>query len=103
MIFINIGIDIGGSHTAMGLIDSNGSVLNSKEIFYTPQTFDIDECFESINDFVAEHELEAESIGIGIPGFATDTFINYTCNHCINTNRFTRTCRTGNKHVWSFD
>ena len=46
MIFINIGIDIGGSHTAMGLIDSNGSVLNSKEIFYTPQTFDIDECFE---------------------------------------------------------
>lgn len=80
MIFINIGIDIGGSHTAMGLIDSDGSVLNSKEIFYTPQTFDIDECFESINDFIAEHESEAESIGIGIPGFATDTFINYTCN-----------------------
>ncbi len=24
--------------------------------------------------------MEAESIGIGIPGFATDTFINYTCN-----------------------
>lgn len=80
MIFINIGIDIGGSHTAMGLIDEDGNVLDSKEIFYTPETFDIDECFESINDFVNEHEAEADSIGIGIPGFATDTLINYTCN-----------------------
>lgn len=80
MIFINIGIDIGGSHTAMGVIDENGNVLDSKEIFYTPETFDIDECFESINDFVNEHEAEADSIGIGIPGFATDTLINYTCN-----------------------
>ena len=53
MIFINIGIDIGGIHTSMGLIYSNRSVLNIKEIFYTPQTFYIYECFESINDFVA--------------------------------------------------
>lgn len=80
MIFINIGIDIGGSHAAMGLINEEGEILNSKEIFYTFETFDVDECFECINDFISEHESEAGSIGIGIPGFGTDTLINYTCN-----------------------
>lgn len=80
MIFINIGVDIGGSHTAMGVIGENGNVLESKEIFYTPKTFDVHECFKSINDFIKKYETEVESVGIGIPGFGTDTLINYTCN-----------------------
>ena len=80
MIFINIGIDIGGSHVAMGLVDDDNQIVLRKDIHYTPGTFVPEVFFEVINSFIEEHEEEVESVGIGIPGFATDTFINYTCN-----------------------
>ena len=80
MIFINIGIDIGGSHVGMGLIDDENVIQARKDIHYTEGTFIPEVFFEVINGFVREYEDEAESIGIGIPGFATDTLINYTCN-----------------------
>lgn len=80
MIFINIGIDIGGSHVGMGLVDDENIIQVRKDIHYTPGAFIPEIFFEVINNFIEEHEDEAESIGIGIPGFATDTLINYTCN-----------------------
>ena len=80
MIFINIGIDIGGSHVGMGLVDEDNMVINKKEIYYTSDTFNAEIIFREINDFIEENEAYVETIGIGIPGFATDTLINYTCN-----------------------
>ena len=80
MIFINIGIDIGGSHVSMGLVDDEYKIHHRKDIFYTAETFEPEILFEVINDFMQENEGDVESIGIGIPGFATDTFINYACN-----------------------
>lgn len=62
MIFINIGIDIGGSHVGMGLVDEEGNIKDSKYIFYTRETFSIDKVFTSINDFIEEFEDEAESV-----------------------------------------
>ena len=80
MIFINIGIDIGGSHIGMGLVDENIIIKERKDIYYASNTFTPEVIFEVINDFINEYEEDVETIGIGIPGFATDTFINYTCN-----------------------
>lgn len=62
MIFINIGIDIGGSHVGMGLVDEEGNIKDSKYIFYTNETFSMDKVFASINDFIEEFEDEAESV-----------------------------------------
>lgn len=80
MIFINIGIDVGGTHVGMGLVDEDGSILKRNDIFYNELTFDAEEVFEQIDEFIAENEEEAESVGFGIPGLVTDTLINYTCN-----------------------
>ena len=62
MIFINIGIDIGGSHVGMGLVDEDGNIKDSRYIFYTSEIFSVDKVFSSINDFIEEFEDEAESI-----------------------------------------
>lgn len=80
MIFINIGIDVGGTHVGMGLVSDDGTVLKRRNIFYDELTFDAESVFEQINEFVAENEDEAENVGIGIPGLNIGTFINYTCN-----------------------
>lgn len=80
MIFINIGIDVGGTHVGMGLVDDDGSILKRNDIFYNELTFNAEEVFEQIDEFIAENEEEAESVGFGIPGLVTDTLINYTCN-----------------------
>ncbi len=80
MIFINIGIDVGGTHVGMGLVSDDGIILKRRNIFYDELTFDAESVFEQINEFVAENEDEAENVGIGIPGLNTGTFINYTCN-----------------------
>lgn len=80
MIYINIGIDIGGSHVGMGLINDEGEIKARKDLYYESANFDIESSFEIINEFIEKYEERAESIGIGIPGFATDTLIHYTCN-----------------------
>lgn len=79
MVFINIGIDIGGRHTSIALIHDN-QIKVRKDMHYTLDTFVPEDLFRVINSFIEDYEDEIESIGIGIPGFATDTLINYTCN-----------------------
>lgn len=77
---IRIGIDIGGKHVGMGLVYDDGTIVASRYLYHDETTFNIQKTFNEINSFIEEHEDEAESIGIGIPGFATDTLIHYTCN-----------------------
>lgn len=84
MSFINIGIDIGGSHASIGLVNGEGIIEVREDIYYSNNTFNEDEVFYVINDFIDRYSEEAESIGIGIPGFSTDTFVNYTCNLNLN-------------------
>lgn len=83
MIYINIGIDIGGSHVSMGLVDELGIILNKKDITYASEVFLPEVVFEAIQEFIDSQD-EVENIGIGIPGFATDTKINYACNLPLN-------------------
>lgn len=81
MIFINIGIDIGGKHVGMGIVDNEGNIIKKEVIDYTSEVVKIEDIFDPINAFINENmNYDIESIGIGIPGISTDTLINYTCN-----------------------
>ena len=68
----------------MGLVNDDGEIETRKDIYYTKETFSIEKIFTEINSFVDEYSDDAESVGIGVPGFATETLINYTCNLPLN-------------------
>jgi len=80
VILINIGIDVGGSHIGMGLINDDGEIEARKDLYFDKMNFDLEASFEKINEFISKFENRAKTIGIGIPGYSTDTKINYTCN-----------------------
>ena len=67
---MKIGIDIGGSHIGIGLVDSNGAIALKIEKFIKDKT----NIKEQIEEFIAETVIEMglmhniESIGIAIPG-----------------------------------
>lgn len=67
---MKIGIDIGGSHIGIGLVDNNGSIVVKKEKFIKDKT-DIEKQIEefiidTVNDISLTNSVE--SIGIAIPG-----------------------------------
>lgn len=73
---MKIGIDIGGSHIAVGLID-NGNIIDKKEKDIKNidrqniKTFLIDTIVKSINQILKENKItirEIEKIGIAAPG-----------------------------------
>lgn len=67
---MKIGIDIGGSHVGIGLVDNNGSILQKEEMFIK-EKIDIK---EKIEEFITENVIQMslihdiESIGISVPG-----------------------------------
>ena len=74
---MKIGIDIGGSHIGIGLVDNNGSIALKIEKFIKDKT----NIKETIEEFITETVIEMglthniESIGIAIPGTVTDNRI----------------------------
>ena len=80
MILINIGIDIGGTHIGMGLVDDEGKIKVEKYLYYESKAFRVESALRGINEFIREYEDSIESVGIGIPGIATNTYVHYTCN-----------------------
>ena len=74
---MKIGIDIGGSHIGIGLVDNNGSIILKEEKFIVDKT-NIDELIEK---FIIENVIkitsnyEVESIGIAIPGTISENKI----------------------------
>ena len=85
MIFINIGIDIGGRHIGMGVVDNQGNIIKKEIVDYENDAIQIRDIFEPINNFIYENSNEEiNSIGIGVPGIVTDNVINYTCNLPLN-------------------
>ena len=68
----------------MGLVNDDGEIEVRKDILYPNGIFVPEKVFETINDFIDKYSDDVESIGIGVPGFATDTVINYTCNLPLN-------------------
>lgn len=74
---MKIGIDIGGSHIGMGLVDNNGSILLKEEKFIKDKT----NIKEQIEEFIIKNveqmsqNNEIESIGIAIPGTVTENTV----------------------------
>lgn len=78
---MQLGIDIGGNHVGMGLVDEDGKILEKKVYDYKNELVSADEIFSVVNYFISSHnKIKFDGIGIGIPGIATDTQIKYTCN-----------------------
>lgn len=74
---MKIGIDIGGSHIGMGLVDNNGSILLKEEKFIKDKT----NIKEQIEEFIIKNveqmsqNNEIESIGVAIPGTVTENTV----------------------------
>ena len=81
---MKIGIDLGGSHIAVGVIDYNGNVLSKKEV----QILKEDE--NNIKDIIENYIFEAvdeysktytiEQVGIAIPGTVSKTTVVKSVN-----------------------
>ena len=74
---MKIGIDLGGSHIGIGLVDNNGSIILKEEKFIIDKT-NIEKLIE---EFIIENIIkitanyEVESIGIAIPGTISENKI----------------------------
>ena len=74
---MKIGIDIGGSHIGIGLVDNNGSIILKEEKFFKGKTNIKEQIEEFITETVIQITLtnEVESIGIAIPGTVSENKI----------------------------
>ena len=79
---MKIGIDIGGSHVGIGLVDNNGSILQKEEMFIKDKT----NIQEKIEEFILENVIQMalihdiENIGIAVPGTVTENKIIKSVN-----------------------
>lgn len=81
VIAINIGVDIGGNHIGIGLVDENGTIIKKEISDYKNHEISADQILNILNDFILNNDLtDVDFVGIGIPGFAEKTFVQYTCN-----------------------
>ena len=74
---MKIGIDIGGSHVGIGLIDEGNHIVKKEEFFINDKKNIINKIEEFITEKVIQMSLEnnVESIGIAIPGTVTENKI----------------------------
>ncbi len=81
VIDINIGVDIGGNHVGLGIVNNKGELVKKEIVDYQNENVKTEDIIQPINKFLKENtHYNIESIGIGIPGIATNTHIDYTCN-----------------------
>lgn len=78
---MKIGVDIGGSHIGIGLIDKNGEILEKKEVLiqtkqkeFEDKSIEIIEILKrTIMDILDNKNCKIELIGISVPGIAYGT------------------------------
>ena len=74
---MKIGIDIGGSHIGIGVVDSKGSIILKEETFIEDKT----NMEEKIEKYITENVIkilqayDVNQIGIAVPGTVTNTKI----------------------------
>lgn len=85
---MKVGIDFGGSHIALGLIDSNNEIIKYYEKDFTAE--DKKEIIHIIENFIINHicllekEYVIEHIGVAVPGATNNGVIVKTVNLEIN-------------------
>lgn len=79
---MKIGIDIGGSHVAIGLVDNNGSIIQKEEFFIKDKINLKNEIEEFITENVIQMALihKIDSIGISVPGTVSENKIIKSVN-----------------------
>lgn len=90
---MNIGIDIGGSHLGVGLVDRDRIICKKEKDFSAKEKLEIEEVLEKtitiyIQEILQEYGKEAiEKVGIGSPGFIVNGAIVNPVNlrlDCLN-------------------
>lgn len=68
---LTIGVDIGGTKVAAGVVDEDGNILETSKV-PTPKTTDgvIDAIADAVRGASAAHQVDA--VGIGAPGYVDD-------------------------------
>lgn len=80
------GIDIGGTNSVFGLVDSNGNCLARGQVSTDPQqgaTNLFSKIFSQIDGLIANHGIELDLIGIGV-GAPNANFYNGTIENPVN-------------------
>ena len=80
---MKIGVDVGGSHVGIGIVDANGKLLLKKEKDYDKKQEDmsnivLNTIIELIKEIIQEKQIkleEIESIGIAFPGTVSETSV----------------------------
>lgn len=81
---MKVGIDIGGSHIAIGIIGANGKILEKVEKRLT--SIERQDIKRSIEEYIIEQisqfkqKYEIKEIGIGMPGWDENGIIRYSGN-----------------------
>jgi len=76
-----IGIDLGGSHIGVGLVNLKGEIIQKKEIDINltyKKTQIIKQCIDIINELLEDNKIsiyQIDSIGMGAPGTLTEDTI----------------------------
>lgn len=87
---MRIGIDIGGTNIAIGLVDEEGKIVYKKSIeteVHKGEEVIVENMISAINEIVTENSLkldEIDLIGIGVPG--TVDYDNGIVKECVNLN-----------------
>lgn len=82
---MNIGIDIGGSHIGIGLVNSNGDIIKQKDVYiklkdrHNIKKFIEREIINTLKAWEKEHIL-IKNIGIAAPGIVANGEIKYSVN-----------------------
>ena len=80
---MKIGVDVGGSHVGIGIVDATGKLLLKKEKDYDKKQDDmsnivLNTIIEIIKEIIKENNInveEIESIGIAFPGTVSETSV----------------------------
>lgn len=80
---MKIGVDVGGSHVGIGIVDATGNLLLKKEKDYDKKQDDmsnivLNTIIEIIKEIIQENNInleEIESIGIAFPGTVSETSV----------------------------
>ena len=87
---MNVGIDIGGSHIGIGLVNSDGKIQKKLEKNITQKerknikNFIENTIINTINTWIKNENISINTIGIGIPGIVKESIIKYCVNLGIN-------------------
>lgn len=83
---MNVGIDIGGSHVGIGLVNPTGKILKKQDKYIKIKDraivdkFIIEEIVTTIKSWEKELHIKVKHIGIAAPGIVTDRKIKYSVN-----------------------